>query len=36
MQIELQKLFEIVKEGGALFTNREEAAHIKVKACRIM
>ena len=31
MQIELQKLFEIVKEGGALFTNREEAAHIKVK-----
>ncbi|HJA93436.1 MAG TPA: inositol monophosphatase [Candidatus Eisenbergiella merdipullorum] len=31
MQIELQKLFEIVKEGGALFRNREEAAHIRVK-----
>ena len=31
MQIELQKLFEIVKVGGALFANREEAAHIKVK-----
>lgn len=31
MQIELQKLFEIVKEGGTLFRNREEAAHITVK-----
>ena len=31
MQIELQKLFEIVREGGALFRDREGAAHIKVK-----
>ena len=31
MQIEMQKLFDIVKEGGALFRNREEAARIRVK-----
>ena len=31
MQIDKQKLFDIVKEGGALFRNREEAAHITVK-----
>ena len=31
MQIERQKLFDIVREGGALFRNREEAAHVKVK-----
>lgn len=31
MQIEMQKLFEIVREGGALFRNRKEAAHVHVK-----
>ena len=31
MKIDKQKLFDIVKEGGALFRNREEAAHITVK-----
>ena len=31
MQVDRKKLFEIVKEGGALFQNRAEAACIRVK-----